>query len=377
LGLASKTQLFAEYEEKAKLTEFAGYDLPLYFDSIITEHLAVRNAAGFFDVSHMARFLIEGKQAEEFLNKMVTVDVSKAEPGRAQYTFLCFENGGVIDDLITYKASPEKFFMVVNAANHQKDFEWLATWSRQYDVSLSDLTSDSSLISVQGPLARELIRAALSLDLSPLKRFRFSFFDFEGLEVMVSRTGYTGEDGFELMLRGVTAESPGAAAMMWRKLAEKGKGFKAPPCGLGARDTLRLEAGLPLYGNDLTASTTPVEAGLTRFIDASKQDYLGKETHVRQISEGTAKALRGLYLLDNGIPRSHYPIFLSGEEVGSVTSGTFSPLLRRGIALAYIKSSLPGGSIVEVDIRGTRCKAEIRPPPFYDQELYGWRRKLA
>ncbi len=333
--------------------------------------MAVRNAAGIFDVSHMARFLVEGGQAEAFLNKMVTVDVAKADPGRAQYTFLCYENGGVIDDLITYKVSPEKFLMVVNAANHQKDFEWLKTWSKGYKVALSDLTSESSLISVQGPMARELIREALSIDLSLVKRFRFSILDFEGLELVASRTGYTGEDGFELMLRGVTLERPEAASLMWRKLSERAK-----PCGLGARDTLRLEAGLPLYGNDLTADTTPVEAGLTRFIDTAKEGYIGKETHVRQMSGGASKALTGLICPESGIPRSHYRVLREGNEVGVVTSGTFSPIVRKGIALAYLDSPLPVGSELSVDVRGTRCKAEIHPPPFYNPELYGWRRKL-
>ncbi len=373
--MASKTQLFEEYKPYAKMTEFAGYDLPLLFDSIIAEHLAVRNGAGFFDVSHMGRFLVEGRDAQAFLNKMVTVDVAKAEPGRAQYTFMCYENGGVIDDLITYKVSPEKFLMVVNASNHLKDFEWLVTWSKRYDVALTDLTSESSLISVQGPRAAELVKGALSLDLSGVKRFRFSSFSFEGLELIASRTGYTGEDGFELMLRGVTVDRPVEAALMWRKLMGKAKAFEAKPCGLGARDTLRLEAGLPLYGNDLTADTTPVEAGLTRFIDVQKNDYLGKETHSRQLSGGTEKTLKGLMCVDNAIPRSHYRVLHGSEDVGFVTSGTFSPLVRRGIALAYVASSVQAGSELSVDVRGTRCKAEIHPPPFYDTELYGWRRK--
>jgi aminomethyltransferase len=375
--LASRTQLFEEYKPYAKMTEFAGYDLPILFDSIIAEHLAVRNCAGFFDVSHMGRFIIEGKDAQAFLNKVVTVNVAKAEPGRAQYTFICYENGGVIDDLITYKVSPERFFVVVNASNHLKDLEWMLTWSKGYDVTLNDITSESSLISVQGPRAIELIRAALGLDLSSVKRFRFAFFTYQGLELVASRTGYTGEDGFELMLRGVTVDRPAAASLMWRKLMEKAASFGAKPCGLGARDTLRLEAGLPLYGNDLTADTTPVEAGLTRFIDVLKDDYLGKQTHAQQISGGTEKILRGIECIDNAIPRSHYRVLVGAEDVGFVSSGTFSPLVRRGIALAYLSSSIQADAALSVDVRGTRCKAEIHPPPFYDPEQYGWRRKPA
>jgi aminomethyltransferase len=232
------------------------------------------------------------------------------------------------------------------------------------------------LISVQGPRASELVREALSLDLSGVKRFRFSSFKFEGLELIASRTGYTGEDGFELMLRGVTVDRPAEAALMWRKLMEKSKAFEAKPCGLGARDTLRLEAGLPLYGNDLTADTTPVEAGLTRFIDVQKSDYLGKETHIGQLSGGTEKTLRGLMCVDSAIPRSHYRVLRGTEDVGFVTSGTFSPLVRRGIALAYVATSVQADSELSVDVRGTRCKAEIHRPPFYDTELYGWRRKV-
>jgi aminomethyltransferase len=375
--LASRTQVFDAYGPGAKLTEFAGYELPLYFESIMSEHLAVRNSAGFFDVSHMARFLVEGKQAEAFLNKMLTVNVAKADPGRAQYTFICYENGGIIDDLITYKVSPEKFLMVVNAVNHQKDYEWLLTWSRGYEVALTDVTSESSLISIQGPTALDLVKEALSLDLSAVKRFRFSSLQFEDLELMASRTGYTGEDGFELMLMGVTAQKPAAAISMWKRLVDKSRKFEAKPCGLGARDTLRLEAGLPLYGNDLTADTTPVEAGLTRFIDTGKEDYVGRETHVRQLSGGTTRTLRGVICIDNAIPRSHQTVLRDGDEVGFITSGTFSPLIRKGIALAYIDSSVSPDAALYVDVRGTKCKAEIHLPPFYDPELYGWRRKLA
>jgi aminomethyltransferase len=370
-----KTQLFSEYASKAKLTEFAGYDLPLMFDSIIAEHLAVRNSAGFFDVSHMGRFLIEGGQAQDFVNKLVTVDVTKADPGRAQYTFICYENGGVIDDLITYKESPERFYVVVNAANHFKDWEWMLTWAKDYRVSLKDITEETALVAVQGPRALELVKAALGIDVSGLKRFRFAPFTYDGADLIVSRTGYTGEDGCEIMIKGVTVDRPSPATSAWRSLAGKASGIGGKPCGLGARDTLRLEAGLPLYGNDLTADTTPVEAGLARFVDARKADYIGRQTHVQQLSGGTKKVLRGLACLDNAIPRSHCRVIVKDQDVGFVTSGTFSPIIRRGIALAYLGASAPEQGEFQIDVRGTRCKAEIHPPPFYDTELYGWRRK--
>jgi aminomethyltransferase len=265
--------------------------------------------------------------------------------------------------------------VVVNAANHTKDLEWMLTWCKGFKVSLTDITSESALVAIQGPRALELVRAALGLDLSSTKRFRFSTLDYEGLELMASRTGYTGEDGCELMLRGVTADRPGVAAEMWRALMTEAGGFEAKPCGLGARDTLRLEAGLPLYGNDLTADTTPVEAGLTRFIDPQKDDYLGKPTHLVQVSGGTKRSLKGLACLDNAIPRSHCSVLHGDEEVGYVTSGTYSPIIRRGIALAYVDSSVPVDADLYIDVRGTKCKAEIHPPPFYNPELYGWRRK--
>jgi aminomethyltransferase len=374
--LVAVTQLYDEYRSYASLTDFAGYRMPLSFKGIIKEHLAVRENAGFFDVSHMGRFVVEGRQADAFLNRLLTADVVKAEPGRANYALMCYENGGVIDDLITYKVDSDKFFVVVNAGNRQKDFEWMTTWARDYDVSLRDVTLESVLIAVQGPKSADLLRFALGLDVSGIKRFHFALTTYEGRELLVGRTGYTGEDGYEIMLSGVTAERPEGGRGVWSRLMEEGRRTGVEPCGLGARDTLRLEAGLPLYGNELTAETTPIEASLARFVDVNKDDYLGKTIHTRQLNAGTTKSLQGLVCVERGIPRSHNTVLLDGVDVGFVTSGTFSPLLRQGIALAYIRSKL-GRDAREftIDIRGTKCKAEIHPPPFYDPERYGWRRK--
>lgn len=369
------TPLYSTYRFHSRATEFAGYTMPLMFKGIIQEHLAVRERAGIFDVSHMGRFMVEGRDAERFLNHLVTVDVARAEAGRAQYTFLCHEGGGVMDDLITYKLGSDRFMVVVNAANREKDFEWISRWMAGMDVTLKDVTDDSVLIAVQGPRSADLVKEALGLEVSGIRRFRFVLASYGGLEVVVSRTGYTGEDGFEMAVMGVSLQRPQVGMEMWDALLEKGRRWGVEPCGLGARDTLRIEAGLPLYGNELAQEFTPVEAKLDRFLDMSKFDYIGKPVHERQLKEGTAKTLVGLVCIGNAVPRSHYGVFLGGRQVGFVTSGTFSPILRKGIAMAYVDSNVAKEEKeLEVDVRGIKCKAEIHPPPFYDPRRYGWRR---
>jgi aminomethyltransferase len=367
--LAKTTQLYPAYKDRAKLTEFAGYLMPLYFTGIVDETLAVRNAVGIFDVSHMGRLRVSGKESSKFLNRLLTVNVEKGEQGRAMYGFMCNERGGIIDDLITYKLTDQLYVLVVNCANKEKDLAWMNSNSSGMDVMIEDMTDESILLAVQGPKSTEVLD-----NFSYLKRFRFDLSKFGNDDLMVARTGYTGEDGFELMLHNVSHQNAERGIKFYSDLVERVNNKGGLEAGLGARDTLRLEAGLPLHGQDISEDITPIEAGMTRFVDTSK-DYIGREAHILQQNDVRRK-LVGLIAHDNCIPRSHYRVFLDSNEVGIVTSGTFSPVLKKGIAMAMIqKEALDRSNVFEIEVRGKRCKAEIHQFPFYDAETYGFRRK--
>lgn len=364
------TQLFPAYKNVARLTEFSGYTMPLFFTGIIEEVLAVRGTVGMFDVSHMGRFRIVGKDTESVLNHVLTVDVAKAEPGRAVYGFMCNESGGVIDDLITYKVGEGDFYMVVNCSNRAKDFQWLNHWSEGKDVSISDITDESILIAVQGPAAGKIL---YDFGVSEIKRFRFARKEYSDHRSLIARTGYTGEDGFEILVEGITKQEPGDGLTLWETLKKRLHQEGGLEAGLGARDTLRLEAGLPLHGNDITEEISPFEAGLSRFVDLTKQDYIGRSVHEKQAA-GTARVLVGLVCRERLIPRAHNPVWNAGREVGHVTSGTYSPTLKTGICMALVEAGSTGNNW-EIEIRGARCRAELSKMPFYDQDLYGYRRK--
>lgn len=364
------TQLYPAYSGRAKLTEFAGYRMPLYFKGIIEETLAVRNAVGLFDVSHMGRVEVTGKDATRLLNMLLTVNVEKGEEGRAMYGFMCNERGGIIDDLITYKVSEMHYIVVVNCANRLKDLEWMRKWSDKLELKIKDKTDESILIAVQGPKA---VEALSEFGITNLKRFRFLVSQFIGRRLMLARTGYTGEDGFELMLDDVTHTNTEAGLSLYEMVRRRVEELGGLEAGLGARDTLRLEAGLPLHGNDISEDVTPVEAGLTRFIDTEKE-YIGKEVHLRQLQR-VQRRLVGLVCEGNCIPRAHYKIYSDGREVGYITSGTYSPTIKRGIAIALISADVADEKYILVDVRGSMCKAEIRQFPFYDANIFGYRRK--
>ncbi|MEM0117102.1 MAG: glycine cleavage system aminomethyltransferase GcvT [Conexivisphaerales archaeon] len=367
--MVKQTQLFPAYRDRAKLTEFAGYLMPLYFKGIIEETLAVRNAVGIFDVSHMGRIKVSGKESTVFLNRLLTANIEKGEVGRAMYGFMCNQQGGIIDDLITYKLSDQNYTIVVNCANREKDISWMKSNSVGLDVSIQDVTDQSVLLAVQGPLAAEVLDR-----FSDLKRFRFTMANYDGNEMMVARTGYTGEDGFELMLEGVTHANPDMGLRFYSELVERIIRRGGSEAGLGARDTLRLEAGLPLHGQDIAEDVTPIEAGLNRFLDLEKS-YIGSEVHRIQ-NQSVQRRLVGLVAKDDCIPRAHHKVYLNGVEAGVVTSGTYSPILKKGIAMAMIQSeALNRSNIFEIEVRGKMCKAEIHQFPFYDVEVYGYRRK--
>jgi aminomethyltransferase len=357
-----RTPLFPIYEQYgAKTIEFGGWELPVQFSSIKEEHEAVRTRAGLFDVSHMGEIEVKGKDSLAFLQKVMTNDVAKLTNGRAQYTLMCYENGGTVDDLLIYKKDEDHYLLVVNAANTEKDVEWL----NQHvfgDVELTNISEKIAQLALQGPLAEKVLQTLTDIDLSQMKFFEFKDnVNLQGINALVSRTGYTGEDGFEIYCR---AED---AIILWNAILEAGKEDGVLPCGLGARDTLRFEATLPLYGQELSKDITPIEAGLGFAVKTNKEiDFIGKDVLKKQKEEGTLRKLVGIEMIDKGIPRHGYPIFFEEEEIGFVTTGTQSPTLKKNIGLALIKSEFSAlDTEVKVDIRGKRLKAKVVATPFY------------
>ncbi|WP_226582973.1 glycine cleavage system aminomethyltransferase GcvT [Halobacillus litoralis] len=359
-----RTPLYSEYKKLgAKTIDFGGWDLPVQFSSIKEEHEATRTAAGLFDVSHMAEVMVEGPDSLPFLQKMLTNDVSKLEPGKAQYTIMCYENGGTVDDLIVYHLEENQYLLVVNAANRKKDFEWLKQ-HQEGDVRLEDVSDEYVQLAVQGPRAEEALQTLTDTDLSSISFFRFRpDVTLKGVEgkAIVSRTGYTGEDGFEIYLHAHSG------ADLWQAVMKAGEPFGLKPVGLGARDTLRFEANLALYGQELSEDITPIEAGLNFAVKVNKDvDFIGKDVLKRQKEEGPGRKLVGIEMIDKGIPRTHYDV-LNGEEViGFVTTGTQSPTLGKNVGLALINHPYTDeGTEVTVQVRKRRLRAKVVPTPFY------------
>jgi aminomethyltransferase len=363
------TQLHAYHAQHAKLTEFAGYEMPLWYTSTIDEHLAVRNASGIFDVSHMGRFEVEGNRATDFLEGLVPTNVRSQPIEKAFYTLLLNDQGGIIDDLIIEKLSDDRYMAVVNAANAQIDMRHLMSCAPQ-GFEIKDVTSSTAMIAVQGPKSSDSLQPLTDLDLGQLKRFRCAETNVAGEGAIVSRTGYTGEDGFEVIIQGTSNERPEGAMLVWEKLATA-----STPCGLGARDSLRLEAGFPLHGSDIDQSTNPFQADLAWVISAGKNDFVGFTALVEPSMQHPPTIRRGL-VLDSGIPRHGFEIAGVSGTVGTVTSGTFSPVIKKGIALCRINyDSSEFGTRVSVKIRDDRQGGTITKPPFYDEKHFGWKRQ--
>ncbi|WP_044747842.1 glycine cleavage system aminomethyltransferase GcvT [Bacillus alveayuensis] len=357
-----RTPLFSVYAEYgAKTIDFGGWELPVQFSSIKEEHEAVRTRAGLFDVSHMGEIEVKGKDSLAFLQKVMTNDVAKLTDGRAQYSLMCYENGGTVDDLLIYKKADDDYLLVVNAANTEKDFEWL----KQHvfsDVELTNISEQIAQLALQGPLAEKVLQKLTEVDLSEIKFFGFKEdVELQGVKALVSRTGYTGEDGFEIYCHSEDAVT------LWHAILEAGKEEGVLPCGLGARDTLRFEATLPLYGQELSSDITPIEAGLGFAVKTNKEaDFIGKEVLKKQKEEGTLRKLVGIEMIDKGIPRHGYQVFAGEEEIGFVTTGTQSPTLKKNIGLALIKTEFASlDTEVYVEIRGKRLKAKVIETPFY------------
>jgi len=341
----------------AKMVEFAGWWMPVQYTGIVDEHMAVRNCAGLFDVSHMGMFTVKGETAIGFLQGIISNDLGKIQPFKAQYSVLMNENGGAVDDIIVYKISDKELLICVNASNIEKDFNWMNK-HKPASVDLMDISASTAIIALQGKNSSLILSKIFSGTPARLKVFSFTKTDFEGKEIIVARTGYTGEDGFEIFLPAILAEK------LWNRIMDAGREFNLKPCGLGARDTLRLEMGYPLYGHELTDEITPIEAGLERFVSFQKGKFLGRDVLLKQKQNGLSRIRTGI-LMDDGIPRQGYKIFSKGEITGILTSGTFSPILQKGIGLALIalQDNVLGNS-VQVEIRGRMKPGLISKVPF-------------
>lgn len=360
-----KTPLYDEFVNLgAKTIDFGGWEMPVQFSGIKEEHYTVRNKAGLFDVSHMGEIKVKGPEASRFLNRMLTNNTEKLTPGKAQYTIMCHENGGTVDDLIVYHLSDEEYLLVVNAANREKDLQWLLD-HRSEGVEIIDESSDYAQLAIQGPFAEEILQTLTSTELKNIKFFRFAAdVEFDGVEgsAIVSRTGYTGEDGFEIYL------PSGSAVDLWKKCLEAGEIFGIQPVGLGARDTLRFEAGLPLYSHELSSSISPIEAGLGFAVKTEKtEDFIGKSVLKEEKENGPARKLAGIEMLEKGIPRHEYKILSAdNKEIGFVTSGTQSPTLQKNLGLALLDVKYTSiDEIVYVQIRKKILKAKVTNTPFY------------
>lgn len=372
-----RTQLYGVHKQTAKLTVFAGFEMPLWYKGIILEHLAVRNSVGIFDISHMGRVIIRGADSEHFLNYVITNDVSRLSPNSAQYSVMCNENGGVIDDFVIYRLEEERFMLVSNATNREKDYNWLVRNAENFNVRIEEISDEVAMFAVQGPNAEKTLQKISSEDLSKIGRFKCGCSRLANAEVFLSRTGYTGEDGFEIFIWDASLTKPDKAVKLWSVILEAGKAFGIEPCGLGARDTLRLEAGMCLYGNDLDDNITPLEAMLGFVVKLEKDNFIGKNVLLKQKTEGIKRKRVGVQMMDQGIPRPSFEIYSNeGKNIGHVTSGTFSPLLKCGIGIAYIQiSQAQEGDIVNVKIRDKLARGKIVGFPFYDTEKYGYKRK--
>jgi len=373
--MLKRTALFEAHQALGgKLIEFGGWEMPVQYTSITDEHLAVRNAAGIFDISHMGEVTVSGTDAETFLNGLLTNDIRKLTPGLGQYTIMCNERGGAIDDLYAYKLSTGVYFLVVNASRIAEDVAWMQARAKEFtgELFLTDASHNYSAVAVQGPRVKDFIddciqgcsNCAMRVPkVTDLKKNEIGAFKFENHNIMVSRTGYTGEDGFELMGGELCIRH------VWDKILTVGKPYGTKPCGLGARDTLRTEVCYPLYGHELDENTTPIEAGLGFFVALDKGEFMGRSVMAEQKLNGTTKKLVAFKMTDKcAPPRPHYPVWANGAPVGIVTSGTQSPSLNIGIGMGFVPPEFAKvGTPIEIEIRGKRSLAVIVKKPIYQK----------
>ena len=346
---------------EARMVEFAGFEMPVEYSGVTKEHLCVRNSVGIFDVSHMGEFIVEGEGALDLLQYITTNDVSRAETGQAQYNCLPNGKGGIVDDLIIYRLEEKKYMMVVNASNIEKDFDWVNK-NNKFEADVSNISADISLLAVQGPRALNVLRKITDVNLESISSFYFETGTIAGIQnVIISATGYTGAGGFELYCKNKDV------IKLWSAILEAGKDYEIQPIGLAARDTLRLEKGYCLYGNDIDDNTSPLEAGLGWIVKLSKpDDFIDKKYLLNQKEQGIKRKLIGFELIDRGIPRQHYKIFSKDlKQIGEVTSGTMSPLMKKGIGMGYVSIEYAKKDTeIYIGIRNKMIQARIVSLPF-------------
>lgn len=367
MEVLKRTPLFNVYEKYGgKIINFAGWALPVQFEGIIKEHEAVRNTAGLFDVSHMGEIEVKGDNSFEFLQNLITNDISVLKDNEILYTLMCFHDGGVADDLLVYKLSDKHYFLVVNASNVDKDYLWICSNKGAFNVEINNISHKIAQLALQGPRSEKILQKLTSFKLSDIKFFCFNKnLIIDGVKCLVSRTGYTGEDGFEIYTEAENAEG------LWHKILEAGEEYGVKPAGLGCRDTLRFEAALPLYGNEISEDITPLEAGLGCFVKLNKGSFIGKKALEKQKKDGVRRKIVGFEMIDKGIPRYGYSILKDDEEIGFVTTGYFSPTLKKNIGHAIINSSYGEiGTEIKVSIRNKKLKAKVVNKNFYNNKNY-------
>jgi aminomethyltransferase len=373
--MLKRTALFSAHQKLgARLIDFGGWEMPVQYTSIVEEHLAVRNAAGIFDISHMGEVTVSGAASADFLNHVLTNDIRKLAPGEGQYALMCNERGGVIDDLYAYRLSAEVYFLIINASRIETDVAWLqaqaATFPRRGELQLTDASHQYAAVAVQGPRVKDFINTCIpggsvsamrANCVTDLKKNQIGGFHFEHGGVLVSRTGYTGEDGFEIV------GSDEAIQHVWDKILAAGAPFGIKPCGLGARDTLRTEVCYPLYSHELDENTTPIEAGVGFFVSLDKGEFNGRSVLAEQNARGVKKKLVAFKMTDKSAPpRPHYPIWVNGASAGIVTSGTQSPSLNLGIGMGFVPPEFAKRDTkIEIEIRGKRFAAVVVPKPIF------------
>ncbi|HWK09457.1 MAG TPA: glycine cleavage system aminomethyltransferase GcvT [Vicinamibacterales bacterium] len=361
-GTLKKTPLHARHRALgARMVEFGGWDMPVEYSGIVEEHMAVRTRAGLFDVSHMGQIEIAGPGALAAVQHITSNDASRLAVTQAQYSALTTPEGTFVDDVLTYRMADDHFMLVVNASNIIKDFRWITAHIQDVgDAAAVNTSSRYALIAIQGPAAREILQTLTGVDLAAIKYYWFATGEVASVRVTISRTGYTGEDGFEVFV------APASAERVWDAILAAGKPAGLLPAGLGARDTLRLEASMRLYGNDMDEQSTVLDADLGWIVGWKKSEFIGADVLRRQKAEGTAKKLIGFEMVDRAIGRHGYDVYIDGVKAGAVTSGTQTPYLKKAIGMAYVPSDRTApGTELEIDVRGRRAKAVIVPMPFY------------
>jgi aminomethyltransferase len=343
------------------MIDFGGWDMPVqYAAGTIDEHMAVRAAVGLFDVSHMGEIEVRGPQALDFIQRLTSNDAGKLSDGQAQYSALTYPEGTFVDDVLVHRFAQDHYFLCVNASNSDKDFAWIQGNAGGFDAEPLNVSANYTQLAIQGPKALETMQSLTGVDLAAIKYYWFTRGDIGGVPAIIARTGYTGEDGIEIYF------DPNESERIWNMILVSGEPRGILPCGLAARNTLRLEAKMALYGNDIDSTTTVLEADLGWICKLNKGDFIGRDHLLRQKEEGLTRKLIGFEMTDKGIARDHYPIFINGEEAGVVTSGSYAPYLKKNIGLAYLPIEHTGaGTEIEVDVRGRRLAAQVVQTPFY------------